>query len=61
MATPVALFTGSVEFTVGFTTKGVRALSSVFLQPTINTINSIKMIENTFFSFILIYINLFPF
>src|SRR5450759_402354 len=49
-AVPVALFTGTVEVTVGGTPGGLS-----FLQPAKNTINSIAMIGNTFLRFILVY------
>ena len=50
MAILVALFIGLVEITIGRT----PAVSSSFLQPAINTIDSIAMIGKTFFSFILV-------
>src|SRR5660398_49166 len=56
MAIPVVLFTGSVDVTVG----AKLGASLSFLQPAINTINSIAMIGNTFFlSFIFVYFNYF--
>ena len=54
MAILVASVIGSVEVTLGRT-----PVSSSFLQPAINTINSIAMIGTTFLSFILVYFNYF--